>query len=123
MSKYTPSHIVNDQDHEQVVFRGKPSSHPKSEEYKAHSRTQVTKREKELDQSTDAIAPPQPLIETRMIIQKARLALKMSQKDLAAQLNMKPALINEWESGKSQPTGPIKGKLERILKVKIPISK
>ena len=50
---------------------------------------------------------------------QARVDLKISQKDLAAKINEKPAIVNEYESGKAVPSQQILAKLERILKVKL----
>lgn len=58
-------------------------------------------------------------LEVRKVIQQARQANKMSQSQLAQQLNVKPNVINEYESGKVVPNNQLLGKMERILKVKL----
>ena len=50
-------------------------------------------------------------------IQQARLALKMSQKDLANKLNVKQTVINELESGKMKKNSQFVNKVKRILKI------
>mmetsp|Transcript_11299 Transcript_11299/g.34581 ORF Transcript_11299/g.34581 Transcript_11299/m.34581 type:complete len:130 (+) Transcript_11299:128-517(+) len=52
-------------------------------------------------------------------IQKARLAKKMTQAQLAQQVNEKVQVINEYESGKAVPNNQILGKMERVLGVKL----
>lgn len=53
-------------------------------------------------------------------IQQARMAKKMTQKDLATKINEKPQVVGEYESGKAIPNGQIISKMERILGVKLP---
>ncbi len=50
---------------------------------------------------------------------KARMDLKLSQKDVAQQINEKPSVLQDYESGKAVPNPQILGKLERVLKVKL----
>ena len=50
---------------------------------------------------------------------QARLALEMTQKDIAQKVNEKPSVIQDYESGKAIPNPQILGKLERGLKVKL----
>lgn len=49
----------------------------------------------------------------------ARLALKLSQKDVAQKVNEKPSVIQDYESSKAIPNPQILGKLERVLGVKL----
>ncbi len=53
-------------------------------------------------------------------IQQARMAKKMSQKDLATAINEKPQVIGEYENGKAIPNGQIISKIERKLGCKLP---
>merc|ERR1712127_236118 len=52
-------------------------------------------------------------------IQQARMAKKMTQKDLATKINEKPQVIGEYESGKAVPNGQIIVKIERALGCKL----
>jgi putative transcription factor len=52
-------------------------------------------------------------------IMQGRLAKKMTQAQLAQQINEKPQIIQEYESGKAIPNQQILSKLERILGVKL----
>lgn len=51
------------------------------------------------------------------VISKRRTELKLSQKQLAQQLNLKPEIIVQYENGKAKPNQAIIVKLERILGV------
>ena len=58
-------------------------------------------------------------LELRMVIQKARNAKNMTQKELAQSLNIKPEFIQQYECGKAKPDNNLLGKMERILGVKL----
>ena len=52
-------------------------------------------------------------------LQQARFAKNnMKQADLAKMLNIKPSVINEWESGKAVPNGQQKVQLGKVLGVR-----
>jgi len=53
-------------------------------------------------------------------IMEARMAKKMTQKDLATKINEKPQVVGEYESGKAIPNGQIIIKMEKVLGVKLP---
>ena len=53
-------------------------------------------------------------------IQSARLAKKMSQKDVAKALDAKPQMIADWETGKAIPSTAAMGKLAQVLGAKLP---
>jgi putative transcription factor len=53
------------------------------------------------------------------VIQSARLALNLSQKDVAQKINEKPSVIQDYESSKAIPNPQILAKLERTLGVKL----
>jgi putative transcription factor len=50
---------------------------------------------------------------------QARLEKKLTQAQLAQQINEKPQIIQEYESGKAIPNNQIIAKLERVLGVKL----
>tara|TARA_B100001057_G_C22804712_1_gene932891 strand:- start:1372 stop:1758 length:387 start_codon:yes stop_codon:yes gene_type:complete len=51
------------------------------------------------------------------IIQKARMDAKMSQKDLAQKLNLKPTVIQNYEAGKAIPNKMILVKMGKMLNI------
>ena len=53
-------------------------------------------------------------------IMQARMAKKMTQKDLATAINEKPQVVGQYESGKAIPNPQVISKLERKLGVKLP---
>lgn len=61
--------------------------------------------------------------ELKKAIQQARNAKGLTQKQLAAQLQMQPQIINEYESGKAIPNNQIIAKIERALGAKLPRAK
>jgi putative transcription factor len=58
-------------------------------------------------------------LELRNQIQSARIAKKLSQAQLAQQINEKPNVIQGYESGKAIPTTQVLQKLRRVLGVKL----
>ncbi len=53
-------------------------------------------------------------------IMQARMAKKMTQKELATKINEKPQVVGEYENGKAVPNAQIINKIERELGVKLP---
>ena len=51
-------------------------------------------------------------------MQKARLARKLTQKQLAQQINVKPQIINQYESGKAIKDPQIMSKIRNALQIK-----
>eukprot|EP00341_Mesodinium_pulex_P014706 CAMPEP_0116899472 /NCGR_PEP_ID=MMETSP0467-20121206/8029_1 /TAXON_ID=283647 /ORGANISM="Mesodinium pulex, Strain SPMC105" /LENGTH=143 /DNA_ID=CAMNT_0004572303 /DNA_START=98 /DNA_END=529 /DNA_ORIENTATION=- len=56
-------------------------------------------------------------------ISQARLAKKMTQKQLATAINEKPQVIQQYESGQAIPNPQILSKLDRALGVRLPRGK
>lgn len=56
-------------------------------------------------------------------LQQARQAKGLTQKQLAAQCQMQPQIINEYEQGKGIPNNQIIAKLEKVLGAKLPRAK
>jgi len=57
--------------------------------------------------------------ETGLTIQRARVAKKYTQKDLANLINVSSDIISSYESGKAIPDHKIMQKLRRVLSVKL----
>ena len=66
-----------------------------------------------LDAETDELKHATVSKDLRLAIQKGRTAKGLTQKQLATQLNMQPAVINEYESGKAVPNNAVIAKIER----------
>ncbi|KAH0584104.1 hypothetical protein H2248_009673 [Termitomyces sp. 'cryptogamus'] len=63
------------------------------------------------------VAPPAKIAPS--VGRDGRMALKLSQKDLAQKVNEKPSVIQDYESGKAVPNTQVLGKLERVLGIKL----
>lgn len=72
-----------------------------------------------LDREDDVAPPPKVLPSVGKAMQAARMELKLSQKDVAAKVNEKQSVLQDYESGKAIPNPQILGKLERVLGVKL----
>merc|ERR1712188_340753 len=79
----------------------------------------VSNKTRALDEAEEAGRHETVTMELRKLIQQGRMAKKMSQKELATQINEKPQTINEYESGKAIPNPQILSKLQRVLGVKL----
>ncbi len=53
-------------------------------------------------------------------IQQARLARSLTQRELAAAINEKPQIIQQYEAGMAIPNPQILNKLDRILGIHLP---
>ncbi|KAF8919576.1 hypothetical protein CPB85DRAFT_1524364 [Mucidula mucida] len=85
---------------------------------KAHQGTDHQRIAK-LDRDNEVAPPPKIAPSVGRAMGKARMDLKLSQKDVAQQINEKPSVLQDYESGKAVPNPQILGKLERVLKVKL----
>ncbi|XP_015898370.1 multiprotein-bridging factor 1c [Ziziphus jujuba] len=74
---------------------------------------------KKLDEGTEPAALDRVPAEVRHAIQKARLDKKMSQAELAKQINERPQVVQEYENGKAVPNQAVLAKMERVLGVKL----
>jgi ribosome-binding protein aMBF1 (putative translation factor) len=90
----------------------------------------ITKTKEKTPQTQTGPKPPidthqaEPLpkvsIELKNAIQQARLSKKLSQKELAQQLNVAVSVINDYEKGTAIPNNSFVSKLEKILGTKLP---
>lgn len=55
----------------------------------------------------------------RTQIQQSRMALNMTQKELAQKINVTASVIQSYENGKAIPDNQVLQKLRRVLKVKL----
>ena len=103
------------QDWTPVIFH-KPA--PKQNDSKTP--TTMTKKTRELLNSDDVVVPPKLSPDFRKAMQSARNARHISQKQLAATLQVSPKLIMEYENGKAIPNNQFISRLERVLQTKLP---
>lgn len=86
----------------------------------AHAGAAAASHLRKLEEDSETFAHATVDRSVSQAIQQARLAKKMTQKDLAQLIMEKPTVINELESGRAMPNGAIIGKLERALGVRLP---
>lgn len=111
---------MEDQDWETVVLRKPPSAIKKDSTGINVPAKKLTDEQIRLNKlENEELVENKISLEVRKVIQQARQAKNMSQSQLAQQLNVKPNVINEYESGKVVPNNQLLGKMERILKVKL----
>ena len=67
----------------------------------------------------DVEIKPTVSLSNSLLIQKARMEKKMSQKELAQKLNIDNKIIQLYESGKVVPEFRLMIKLEKILNIKL----
>ncbi len=70
--------------------------------------------------SEEIVAPPKINVELKTAIQQARLAQKLSQKDLATKMAIPLSTINSYENGTAIPNNAFIAKLEKVLNTKLP---
>lgn len=83
------------------------------------AKNQYPQKKKILDENLDSFTTEKVSFALKMQIQKARTAAKLSQKDLAQEINVTPKIIQSYENGTAIPDHQILQKLRRILKVKL----
>ena len=76
-----------------------------------------------LDADTETLKHAKVSMGFRQALQAARVAKKMTQKELATAINMKPQIVQEYESGKAIPNPQLISKMERALGCKLPRDK
>ena len=106
----------NHQDWDTVTFvkHKKPSTKEKSETQRpVESASKLSKLE-----DPDYV-PPKPEKVLGKALQQARMAKKMSQKDLATKLNVKPQLVQQWEAGKTPIPGNYIALINRNLGINL----
>ena len=72
-----------------------------------------------LDRETEELHHNTVGLEVGKLIQKARQAKEMTQKDLATKICEKIQIVNEYEAGKAIPNQQILSKLERALGIRL----
>ena len=80
----------------------------------------TSENKKEPVKDKDKVVLKEPSLDFQKALQQARMANKMSQKDLALKLGMNLNTMVNYEKGKEVPTNLIISKLEKILNTKLP---
>eukprot|EP01084_Bolivina_argentea_P280395 479522_1 len=75
---------------------------------------------RKLEEETDELRHNRVDRSLSQAIQQARLAKKMSQKQLATLMAEKPQVVSEYESGKAIPSPAILSKMEKVLGTRLP---
>ena len=119
----------NYQDWDPVVIRGKIDKTREKEKYvkfmgqeiKLPKRSQYSGKspEQKLDEAVLGGTHKKVSKETGLTIQRARVAKKYTQKELANLINVSADIISSYESGKAIPDHKIMQKLRRVLCVKL----
>ncbi|KAF7813817.1 multiprotein-bridging factor 1c [Senna tora] len=85
----------------------------------SNKKTAPVKNARKLEEETEPAALEKVATEVRHAIQKARLEKKMSQAEVAKQINERPQVVQEYENGKAVPNQAVLAKMERVLGVKL----
>ncbi|KAF9438715.1 multiprotein-bridging factor 1 [Entomortierella beljakovae] len=72
-----------------------------------------------LAETDEIIAPKAVSMDVGKAIAQARIALKLTQKELGVKVNEKQTVINDYEAGRAVPNQQILSKMERALGVKL----
>jgi putative transcription factor len=86
----------------------------------AHPPTTAGINQKKLEEEDDIVKLAAPTMEMRKVLQQERTKAGLTQAELAQMCNVKPAIIQEYESGKGVPNPVMLGKIERALRAKNP---
>merc|ERR1739838_541352 len=82
-------------------------------------KTGTDKNTMKLDQETEELRVSTVSFSVGRWIQKGRQQKNMTQKELAAKINEKAQVINEYENGKAIPNNQVMGKIERAIGIKL----
>lgn len=74
---------------------------------------------RKVEDATEPAAVERIGSEVRLLIQKARVGMKMSQADLAKRINERPQVVQDYEAGRAAPNQAVLAKIEKALGVKL----
>ncbi|PHU14164.1 Multiprotein-bridging factor 1c [Capsicum chinense] len=101
-----------------IFFAGAPVQTVKKFDAGLNKKTAAVNARK-LDEAAEPAALEKVPVDVRQAIQKARIEKKMSQADLAKQINERTQVVAEYENGKAVPNQLVLGKMEKVLGVKL----
>ena len=87
------------------------------------SQNETKQKERKLENETEQFIHKKLDVSFKKAIQQARLSQKITQKDLATKLNVKPSVVNSYENGTCIPNNQFIANIEKILRCKLPRSK
>ena len=96
---------------------GKVSTERRDTSNKSHEPPKIPAYK--LDQADEPTRLPEVGLSLAKKIQQARVAKSLTQAQLAQKINIKPAIINDYEQGKGVPDNTVITKLERVLATKL----
>jgi putative transcription factor len=105
------------QDWNTIVFNNKKEAEIKKKKDTTFN-PEGTKKFRTLD-SDDPDAPEKCSHDLRIKIQQARTSRKLTQKQLATQLNIPVTTISNYENGKEVPSRQVLSRISKILGVKL----
>ena len=85
-----------------------------------HATTAAGLSARALDEDTETLKHATVSTDLKLAIMKARTAKGQTQKQLAAQLNLQPQVINEYERGTAIPNNAVIARIEKALGAKLP---
>ena len=79
----------------------------------------ITKKQREIE-GNNVLPPVRMTTDMKTSLQKARMAKKMNQKELAQVLGVQQQIIVSYENGKAIPNNQFISKMEKVLNTKLP---
>ena len=102
-----------------VIFSKTAKSNTGSAEHREYQKHVSQRGPKAPGEDGGILEQAKPDVTFQKELQQARLAKGgMKQADVAKALNVKASVINDWESGRSVPTGQERSKLGKVLGVR-----
>lgn len=108
------------QDWESVTWVKNSSSAASASSSTPSSERRLAQRKLEAADGDDGFSHTTVTLCFSHALQKARLSKKLTQKQLASNINVKSSVINEYESGVAIPNQAVIAKLSRALGVQLP---
>ena len=81
---------------------------------------EAAQRNRSLENDTETLGHATVTHDLKVALQRASQAKKMTKKELAAAIQEKAHVVNEYESGKAIPNNQLIAKMERALGAKLP---
>lgn len=94
-----------------------------SKKVNSGNRVHVVPNARKLDEHAETFRHQAVSHDFKLALQQARLAKKWTQAELAAAVNEKASVVNEYESGRAIPHGAVVVKLSRALGAQLPKAK